>query len=119
MQPESFEVGRQLGYDGVEHLVDHVERYCECEHNRIELTNQARITALRAEIALCLEKEQQLKKALDQAPPSGDLRTRCRRTLYYWADTAILTVAAFFFSLLAFDPIVSGGKATCTGLASR
>src|SRR5882724_5991083 len=102
MQPENFEVGRQLGYDGVEHLVDHVERYCECERNRIELTNQARITALRAEIALDLEKEGELKKAIEQAPTLG--RTRRRNALYYWTVTAILTIAAFFFSLLAFDP---------------
>ena len=119
MKPENFEVGRQLGYDGVEHLVDQVERYCECERNRIELSNEPRIKVLRAEIALDLEKERELKKAIEQAPPPGDIRTRRRKALYYWAVTAILTLAAFFFSLLAFDPYRLGWKSYlyCLGIA--
>lgn len=119
MQPENFEVGRQLGYDGVERVVDHVERYCECERNRIELSNQARITSLRAEIALDFEREHDLKKAIEQAPPPGDIRTRRRKALYYWIVTAILTLAAFFFSLLAFEPYRLGWKSYlyCLGIA--
>ncbi len=119
MQPETFEVGRQLGHEGVEHVVGFVERYCDCERRRIELVNRAGVTALRAEIALRIERERDLKEALRQAPPPGDIRSRRRKALYYWVVTGILTIAAFFFSIIAFDPYRLGWKSYlyCLGIA--
>jgi hypothetical protein len=119
MEPEPFEIGRQLGHEGVDHVIGFVERYCECERQRIELVNQARIIALRAEIALFMERERDLKEALRHAPPLGDLRSRRRKALYHWGVVLVLTVAAFFFSLLAFDPYRLGWKSYlyCFGVA--
>ena len=113
------EIGRQLGLEGVEHAVGNGERFAEYERQRIELTNRAPIIALRANLALLRERELELKDRLRHAPPSGDLRARRRKALYYWAVTAALTVAGFFFSLLAFDPYLLGWKSAlyCVGIA--
>jgi hypothetical protein len=113
------EIGRQLGFEGVENAVDHAERFAEYERQRIELTNRAPIIALQANIALLGERDLELKERLRHTPPSGDLRARRRKALYYWAGTAALTVAGFFFSLLAFDPYRLGWKSIlyCIGIA--
>ena len=53
------------------------------------------------------------------APPPGDLRSRRRKSAYYWGVTIILTIAAFVFSLLSFDPFRVGWKGYlyCLGIA--
>jgi hypothetical protein len=113
------EIGRQLGFEGVENAVGQGERFSEYERQRIELTNRAPIIALQANVALLRERELVLKEKLRHAPPRGDLRARRRKALYYWAVTAALTVAGFFFSLLAFDPYRLGWKSIlyCIGIA--
>jgi len=113
------EIGRQLGFEGVEQAVGHAERFSEYERQRIELTNRAPIIVLQANIALLSERELELKERLHHAPPPGDLQVRRRRALYYWAVTSVLTVAGFFFSLLAFDPYRLGWKSAlyCIGIA--
>ncbi|MGO9642360.1 MAG: hypothetical protein ACLP1Y_13775 [Candidatus Acidiferrales bacterium] len=118
-EENSQEIGRQLGSEGVEHAVGNGERFAEYERQRIELTNRAPIIALRANIALLRERELELKDRLHHAPPPGDLRARRRKAIYYWAVSAALTLAGFFFSLLAFDPYRLGWKSYlyCIGIA--
>lgn len=113
------ELGRQLGFEGVEHAAGHAERFAEYERQRIELANRAPIIALQASLSLLRERELALKEKLRHAPPPGDLRSRRRRALYYWAVAAILTLAGFFFSLIAFDPYRLGWKSAlyCAGIA--
>jgi hypothetical protein len=113
------EIGRQLGFEGVEHAVTNGERFSDYERQRIELTNRAPIIALKASIALLSQRELALQDKLRKAPPSGDLRARQRKAIYYWAVTGILTVAGFFFSLLAVDPYRLGWKSGlyCIGIA--
>jgi hypothetical protein len=112
-------VGEQLGVEGVGSVVSKVEAYCAHEEQRIELTNQPRILALRQEGSLLLAEERDLAERLRHAPPPGDLRSRRRKAAYYWAVTIILTLAAFVFSLLSFDPFRLGWKAYlyCLGIA--
>lgn len=112
-------IGEQLGVEGVGSVVSKVEAYCAYEEQRIELTNQPRIVALRQEGSLLLEEEKDLTERLRHAPPPGDLRSRRRKAAYYWGVTIILTVAAFAFSLLAFDPFRVGWKSYlyCLGIA--
>jgi hypothetical protein len=113
------EIGRQLGVEGVEQTVGTAERFSDYERQRIELTNRAPIIALQANIALLRERELELKERQLHAFPPGDLRVRRRKALYYWAVTVVLTVAGFFFSLLAFDPYRLGWKSGlyCIGIA--
>jgi hypothetical protein len=112
-------IGEQLGIEGVGSVVSKVEAYCACEEQRIELTNQPRIGALRQEGSLLLEEERALTERLRHAPPPGDLRSRGRKAAYYWGITIVLTIAAFVFSLLAFDPFRVGWKSYlyCSGIA--
>jgi hypothetical protein len=112
-------IGEQLGVEGVGRVVSKVEAYCAYEEQRIELTNQPRIVALRQEGSLLLEEERHLTERLRHAPPPGDLRSRRRRAAYYWGVTIILTIAAFVFSLLSFDPFRVGWKGYlyCVGIA--
>jgi hypothetical protein len=113
------EIGQQLGFEGVEHALGNAERYSDYERQRIELTNRAPILALQANITLLSQRKLALEDKLRQAPPLGDLRARQRKAIYYWAVTAVLTVAGFFFSLLAFDPYRLGWKSGlyCIGIA--
>jgi hypothetical protein len=112
-------IGEQLGVEGVGSVVSKVEAYCAYEEQRIELTNQPRIVALRQEGSLLLEEERDLTERLRHAPPPCDLRSRRRKSAYYWGVTIILTIAAFVFSLLAFDPFRVGWKSYlyCLGIA--
>jgi hypothetical protein len=113
------EIGRQLGFEGVEHALGNAEHFSHYERQRIELTNRAPILALKANIALLSQRELTLQDKLRKAAPPGNLRARRRKAVYYWAVTAILTVAGFFFSLLAFDPYRLGWKSGlyCIGIA--
>jgi len=111
-------IGERLGFDGVETIVSRVGAYCECERRRIDLTNQPRILAARAEGANLQERERDLKEQLRNAPPPGDLRSRRREVLYNGVTAGVLIVAALFFSLLTFDPFRLGWKAYlyCLGI---
>jgi len=121
MQPDrSAEcIGKLVGSEAVAHVVQRAEDYCECEKRRIEVANQPKILALRAEMSLLLEREQDLKERIRRAPPPGDLSSRRRRSRYYWAVALFLGIAGFFFSLLAFDPYRLGWKSYlyCVGIA--
>lgn len=112
-------IGEQLGFESVGSVVSKVEAYCAYEEQRIELTNQPRILALSQEGALLLEEERDLTERLRHAPPPGDIRSRQRRAAYYWGIAVVLTLAAFVFSLLSFEPFRVGWKGYlyCVGIA--
>jgi cell division protein FtsB len=106
----SEDIGEQLGVESVETAVGKVEKYCQYEEQRIALTNQPKILALKYEGSLLQDEERDLIERLRQAPPPGDLRSRKLRASYYWGVTAVLTLAGFAFSLVAFDPYRFGWK---------
>ena len=112
-------IGEQLGMESVGNVVTKVEAYCAYEEQRIALTNQPRIIALQQEGSLLLEEEGALAERLRHAPPPGDIRSRQRRAAYYWGITIVLTLAAFVFSVLTFDPFRVGWKSYlyCLGVA--
>src|SRR5947208_2775233 len=110
MQKDREYIGKDVGYDAVEHVVKGAEDYCDCEQMRIATVNRPEIFAVRAELALLKEKEQDLKERIRHAPPPGDLHDRRRRNRYSWGVVVFLAVAGFFFSLMAFDPYRQGWK---------
>ena len=112
-------VGGELGFEGVEHLVARAEAICGCEGRRMVLTNESRIIALEAEIRALAEQENDLQERRRHAAPPGDERRRRRKAWYYRAVAFFLTVAGFFFSLLAFAPYRLGWKSYlyCVGIA--
>jgi hypothetical protein len=112
-------IGEQLGIEGVGSVVSKVEAYCAYEEQRIELSNQPKILALRQQGSVLLEEDRDLTERLRHAPPPGDLRSRWRKSAYYWGITIVLTLAAFVFSLLTFDPFRVGWKGYlyCLGIA--
>lgn len=109
-EPDSEDIGEQLGVEGVANVVNKVEAYCAYEETRIALTNQPKIVALRAEASLLLEEKRDLTSRLKLAPPPGDLRSRRRRIVYYICVATFLTVAAFVFSLYSLEPFRFGLK---------
>jgi hypothetical protein len=113
------EIGEELGLEGVGQVVRNVEAYCTHEVRRITLTNEAAILGLKAEGTMLLKEEASLKDRLRHAPPPRDVETRERKAAYYWAVTAILALAGFIFSLIAFDPYRLGWKSYvyCLGIA--
>jgi hypothetical protein len=112
-------VGQELGFEGVGSVVTKVEEYCAHEEERITLTNEPRILAIQAEIAMLQDEERNLHERLRQAPPPGDVQSKRRKAAYYWTVTALLVIAAFVFSLLAFEPYRLGWKSYlyCLGIA--
>jgi hypothetical protein len=112
-------MGEELGYAGVERLVDQVEDVCVHERQRIELTNESRIIGLRMELAMWADEEKRIGERLRLAPPPGDRRSRQLQAWFAAGVALVLTVAGFFFSLLAFDPFRLGWKSYlyCLGIA--
>jgi len=117
LRPES--IGEQLGLEAVERVVALAEAYCDCEQQRIALTNQPRIEAARAELAICADEVEELEARRRQAERPGDRRAKRRRALYYWTIALTLVFAGFFFSLIAFEPYRLGWKGYlyCVGAA--
>jgi hypothetical protein len=65
------------------------------------------------------DEERTLEERLKNAQPPCDFRNRRRKAAYYWTVAALLALAAFVFSLLAFDPYRLGWKSSlyCLGIA--
>lgn len=116
---ESQSIGSRLGVDGIQNIVELVERYCACEERRITLANRAPVLRSKAELSFLVEEARRLADRLRHEPPPGDLRHLFRRALYYWTVTGALTIAGFALTLLAFDPFRLGWKAWvyCVGIA--
>jgi hypothetical protein len=112
-------IGQTLGFEGVGSVVSKVEEYCAYEERRITLKNEPRILSLRAEIAILQDEECTLEERLKNAQPPCDFRNRRRKAAYYWTVAVLLVLAAFVFSLLAFDPYRLGWKSYlyCLGIA--
>jgi len=111
--------GEEFGGKAVAEVLSKAHNYCDHETQRIALANNSKIAALRAQLALLNEEDKKLQERLQCALPAGDLKERRRKAIYYWSVTAFLAVAAFFFSLLAFDPYRLGWKSYlyCSGIA--
>ncbi len=120
-EPQLQTPGEEFGRTAVAEVLSKAHNYCDHETQRIALTNNSKITALRAELALLHEEDKKLQERLQRALPAGDLKERRRKAIYYWSVTAFLAVAAFFFSLLAFDPYRLGWKSYlyCSGIAGN
>lgn len=117
LNPEN--IGQTLGVESVGSAVQKVEEYCAYEERRITLVNEPKILSLRAQIAVLQDEERTLEERLKSAQPPGDIKNRRRKAAYYWTITILLAVAAFVFSLLAFDPFRLGWKSYlyCLGIA--
>jgi hypothetical protein len=124
MNPMNFEpdvegIGEVLGQGAADRVLDLAESYADCERERIELTCNARVEPLRAELFFLSESERDLKERIRGAPLPGERKRQRRKALYYWAITSFLAGAGFFFSLVAFDPYRLGWKSYlyCLGIA--
>jgi len=114
-----IDAGTGFGNEAAEHLDRRAEAYSDYERQRIELTNQPRVNALHVEGQYLVQRECQLEERLMRAAPAADLRRRRQRARYYWTSGIILTLAAFFFSLIGFAPFRLGwmGILYCIGIA--
>ena len=117
-EQEVVDVGSHLGNEAAEHIAKRAEDYCECERQRIELSNEASINALHVEGSRLTKLERQIEERLRLAPPPGDVRSRKRREYFYWFTGIMLTVAAFLFSVIALGPFRLGwyGNLYCLGI---
>ncbi len=121
MNPEthSQNPGEELGRKALADALAKADAYCTHETQRLALENQSRIAALQAELARLQDEEHRIEQRLHRALPAADAQERRRKAIYYWLVTSALTVAGFFFSLLAFDPYRLGWKSYlyCAGIA--
>ena len=58
--------GEELGRRAVAEVLTKAHNYCEYETQRIALTNNSKITALRAELALLHEEDKKLQERLQR-----------------------------------------------------
>jgi chaperonin cofactor prefoldin len=84
MNPVEQTIGHSLGQQSVEKIVEQIDSYCECEKKRIESSNLPVLKAVRAEIALLLERKEQLEERIRRLAPDEDSRTRRRYALACW-----------------------------------
>ncbi len=101
-------VARQLGNDGVDHLVTDAERICSYEEKRIAITNEPFIVRLQAEGSIVLSEAQRIAAILEKAPPAGNLRRLRGRAIFYWFVAILLAMSGFFGTLLSFAPFRLG-----------
>jgi hypothetical protein len=111
--------GENLGIDAANRVHELAEEYSKCERQRIELVNQPRAHGLVVEMSIDAALVTGLEERLRLAEPPGDRRARRRKALYYWGVASLLTVASFFFSVIAFDPfrLAWKGWLYCLGVA--
>jgi hypothetical protein len=116
---EVEKLGMEFATDAVNQFVEHAEMCCDWERRRIELTNEAPIKALEIELAIRAESVNEIERRRRAAERPGDRRSRRRMARYYWSIAFGLTVASFFFLLIAFEPFRLGWKAIlyCLGVA--
>jgi len=116
---DQYGVGNAFGTEVAGHVERHSASYCTSERQRIETVNRPAILALRARVGQLQEHERDLERRMYQAPPPGEFRMRKRKAMIRYAIAAILTVAAFIFAVLAFDPYRLGWKAWlyCLGIS--
>ena len=112
-------VGGQVGYEAADHGLQRAREYCDSERQHIEASNQPKITALRAEMTFLLNREASLKERIRSAPPAGDIRSRRRRSRYYWAAALIFWVVGVAFAIITLDPYRLGWASVflCIGIA--
>jgi hypothetical protein len=111
--------GGAIGVEAASHVDRHSESYCTSERQRIETVNRPAIFALRAQIAHLQDEAQFIEGRINHAAPPGTLTARKRKARFRYAIAAILTVAAWTFSVIALEPYQLGWKAWlyCLGIA--
>ena len=116
---DQHQAGDGFGMEAASHVDRHSESYCISERQRIETANRPAILALRARIGQLQVQEQDLENRIYHALPPGIIQARRRKAIFRYAIAVLLTVAAFIFSVLAFDPYQLGWKAWlyCLGIA--
>ena len=111
--------GGTFGNDAVEHIDRRAEAYSEHERQRITLINEPQLNALHMEGTYLLRRERDVVERLARAAAPHEIHRRGRRAVYYWTTGILLAIAAFFFSLIAFQPFRLGWMAVwyCIGIA--
>jgi hypothetical protein len=112
-------VGGQVGYEAADHALQRAQDYCDSERQHIEAANQPKILALRAEMSFLMDLESDLKGRIHRAPPAGDLRSRRRKSQYYWAAALAFWVVGVAFAIITLDPYRLGWASVfvCAGIA--
>jgi hypothetical protein len=112
------ELGREIGIESSERLLNQAEALCGHAMAHIALTNEAAVLALRAEYVLLVARLQDLKALLRDAPPSGGALMRRLSIAWNGAVAAFLIFAAIAFSMFAFEPFRFGQKGVlyCLGI---
>ena len=118
MEPQTND-GGQLGYEAAERIVNLAEEYCASQRQYLSLANEPRIVELRIHGQELLRRKQDIQERLRRAAPPGNGRSNRRQAMFCWAMGILLSVAAFYFSLLSFAPYRLGwtGRLVCIGIA--
>jgi hypothetical protein len=116
---EPEKIAEEIGIEAVDRVVHLAEKYCQCECDRLALTNQPAIELLRAELTIRAQEVAALEARRERAEPLGSQSDRKRQAWYFAGVALILTVAAFFFSLITFEPYQMAWKGYlyCMGIA--
>lgn len=111
--------GGEFGMEAANHVDRHSASYCASERQRIETVNRPAILSLRARVGQLQAQERDLEERVYRALPPGTVQARRLKAVFRYAIAVLLTMAAFIFSVLAFDPYELGWKGWvyCIGIA--
>src|SRR2546427_9813575 len=88
-------IGQQFGTEAVDSIEQRAKQYCECECQRIQLANEPKLLALRADAQWLMNKADKLAERIRNAPPAGDVRSRRRKRIFYCCVAGGLRLADF------------------------
>jgi len=109
-------IGEAIGQEAFTEAEDQGENYCRHERQRIAVSNEPKILAAKAEYAHLEEIARDLKERISKAPLPADVKTRRRKMWCYRLLVALLSLSAFVFLLVAFEPFRLGWKAWLYGV---
>ena len=112
-------VGHEIGTEAAVRTEEHAGEYCTRERQRIELTNQPAILALRGKIGVLKDTADDIEARIPKGAPPGEAQSHRRKALLFWSVAALLSIAGFVFVVIAFEPFRLGWKAWvyCAGIA--
>lgn len=113
------QLGQEFAIEGIEQITARAGGYCDNQEQYIAATNQPEIMVLRARGSLLQNRCKDLRRDLVEAVRAARDRTLKGSRAWNLTIAIILTIAAFFFALMTFDPFRLGWKPYlyCGGLA--
>jgi hypothetical protein len=103
-------LGKSLGRERAEELLQRATTVCDHERRRIELTNEAAVASRKAEFRTAMRDAERLEQRVYATEPYLNPRLIRRKIVVLWILTFLLVGSGFALSLLTLEPYRLGLK---------